>query len=61
VTDECCLPSIAESAGRRVSGITGVGCRVLAERLIEIAAQADARPVARDIGAVGGAGECLLG
>jgi 50S ribosomal subunit-associated GTPase HflX len=61
VTDECCLPSIAGSAGRRVSGITGVGCRALAERLIEIAAQADARPVARDIGAVGGEGDCLLG
>ncbi len=61
VTDECCLPLIAGSAGRRVSGITGVGCRVLAERLIEIAAQADARPVARDIGVVGEESDCLLG
>ncbi len=61
VTDECCLPLIAGSAGRRASGITGVGCRALAERLIEIAAQADARPVARDIGAVGEEGDCLLG
>jgi len=61
VTDECCFPSIAGLAGWRVSGITGVGCRALAERLIKIAAQADTRPVARDIGAVGGEGECLLG
>ncbi len=61
VTDECCFPLIAGLAGRRASGITGVGCRVLAERLIEIAAQADARPVAGDIGAVGEEGDCLLG
>jgi hypothetical protein len=52
---------ITKSAGRRVSGITGVGCRALAERLIEIAAQAVARPLGRDIDAVGGPGDCLLG
>ena len=52
---------IAGSAGRRVSGITGVGCLALAGRLIEIAAQADARPVARIVGAAGEESDCLLG
>jgi len=55
------LAPVAEGAHWRVSGITGFGCKTLAEKVIEIAAQADARPVARDIGAVGGEGECLLG
>ncbi len=61
VTDEYCFPPVAEGAHRRVSVITGFGCKTLAEMVIEIAAQADARPVVRDIGAGGGTGECLLG
>ena len=57
VTDECCFPPVAEGAHRRVSGITGFGCKTLAEKVIEIAAQAEARGV----GAGGGEDECLLG
>jgi len=61
VTDECCFPPVAEGTHWRVSGITGFGCKTLAEKVIEIGARADGRFVARDIGAGGGEGACLLG
>ena len=61
VTDECCLPPVAEGAHRRVSGITGFVCKTLAEKVIEIAAQAAGRPLGRDVDVAGGACDCLLG